>query len=285
MYKNLEVFSSENLLVGECPTWDEKKKLLYNVDIRGKCYYVTDYASGKKEKISVPQMLGCMALCEDGDLILSMEDGVYFRSAEGKLSFAHRPCDIKGLRFNDGKVGPDGAYYVGTADEHGAGAFYRLSNGVLTELFDGCGCSNGLDWSSDNKKLYYCDSRKQKIEVFDFSVKEHNLSNRRTILDIPERDGSADGMTIDAKGNLWVAVWGGWCVLNVEAETGRILKKIELPVEQVSSCCFAGDDMRDLIITTAAVRTSLDKQPHAGNTFRYRTDVPGVHINRYQKLK
>ncbi len=283
MYEKLEVFDSRHMIVGECPTWDEKSKVFYNVDIRGKCFYATDYASGVSEKFEVSQMLGCMALCEDGDLILSMEDGIYFRNSCGELSLAHAPCEIKGLRFNDGKVGPDGSYYVGTADDNGKGAFYRLADGTLTELFDGCACSNGLDWSSDSKKLYYCDSRKQKIEVFDFSVEAHDLFNRKSILNIPEADGSADGMTIDAGGNLWVAIWGGWCVLNVEADTGRVLKKIELPVEKVSSCCFAGEDMRDLIITTASVRTSLDEQPQAGNTFVYRSDVPGVYINRYRK--
>ncbi len=283
MFEKLEIFMNENLLVGECPTWDEKKKVFYNVDIRGKCYYATDYTSGRTEKIDVPQLLGCMALCDDGDIILSMEDGIYFRNPHGTITLAHNTCEIKGARFNDGKVGPDGAYYVGTADDNGKGAFYRLSDGVLTELFDGCGCSNGLDWNANSDKLYYCDSRKQKLEVFDFCLNKHNISNRRTVFSIPESEGSLDGMTIDAAGNLWAAVWGGWCVLNINPNTGEVLKKIELPVKQVSSCCFAGEDMKDLLITTAAVRTSLDEEPHAGNIFRYRTDVPGVHINRYKK--
>lgn len=283
MFEKLEIFDSRNMVVGECPTWDENNKLFYNVDIRGKCFYATDYVSGSSKKIEVGQLLGCMALCEDGDIILSMEDGIYFRNLHGDLSLAHNPCEIKGMRFNDGKVGPDGYYYVGTSADNGNGAFYCLAQGNLTELFDGCICSNGLDWSLDSKELYYCDSQKHKIEVFDFSMKEHKLSNRRSILNIPETDGLADGMAIDAAGNLWVAIWGGWCVLNIEAKTGRILKKITLPVEKVSSCCFAGDDMRDLVITTASVKTSLDEQPQAGNIFVYRSDVPGVYINRYKK--
>lgn len=283
MFKHLEVFYGRNCIVGEGPTWDEKNHIYYQVDIRDKCYYKTDYKSGKTERIDVPQQLGCMALCEDGDLILSMQDGIYYRNSEGKLTIAHKPIKIKGRRFNDGKVGPDGCYYVGTTDDYHKGAFYRLSDGVLTELFDNCGCSNGLDWSSDAKYLYYCDSREQKVEVFDFSIESHKVANRRSILDIPESCGSADGMTIDANGNLWTAVWGGWCVLNIEAKTGRILKKIDLPVEKVSSCCFAGEDMRDLIITTASFDTSLQEQPQAGYTFRYRSEVPGCYINRYKK--
>lgn len=283
MFENLELISRTNCIVGEGPMWDERTQKLYFVDIIGSCYYAMDYSTGDKIKVDTPQQLGCMAMCEDGDLILSMQDGIYFRNSKGTLTLAHQPMSIKGRRFNDGKVGPDGCYYVGTTDDYHKGAFYRLSGGILTELFDNCGCSNGLDWSADTKKLYYCDSREQKVECFDFSIETHNVSNRLSILDIPEADGSADGMTIDAAGNLWTAVWGGWCVLNIEPSTGRILKKIELPVEKVSSCAFAGEDMRDLVITTASFKTSLEEQPLAGCTFRIRCDVPGCHINRYKK--
>lgn len=283
MYKNLEIISRENYIVGEGPAWDEINNKLYFVDILGCCYYSMYYASGKIVKTDVPQQLGCMAICEDGDLILSMQDGVYFRSPDGNLSLAHKPVDIKGRRFNDGKVGPDGCYYVGTTDDNHKGAFYRLSNGVLTELFDNCGCSNGLDWTDDTKKLYYCDSREQKVECFDFSMLNHNVSNRTTILEIPEKSGSADGMTIDAAGNLWVAVWGGRCVLNIDPSAGKVIKKIDIPAEKVSSCCFAGEDLKDLIITTASLNTDLTEQPKAGNIFRYRCDIPGLHINRFKK--
>lgn len=283
MFKDIEIFADRNCIVGEGPTYDEINKQLYTVDIRNNCYFVTDYNSGKVQKYDVPQQLGCLALCEDGDVILSMEDGIYFRDAEGKLTLAHKPTEIKGRRFNDGKVGPDGCYYVGTTDNNKKGAFYRLSNGILTEIFGDCGCSNGLDWTKDAKTLYYCDSREQKIESFDFSITQHSLSNRKTIMNIAEDFGSGDGMTIDEKGNLWLAVWGGYCVLNIEPSTGRVLKEIKLPVEKVSSCAFAGDDMKDLIITSAAFETSLDEQPYAGYTFRYRCDVPGCHINRYKK--
>lgn len=283
MYKNLEILSSENWIVGEGPTWDEKTKTMYFVDIIGSCYYTMDYLSGKTDKTPLPQQIGCMALCEDGDLILSMQDGVYFRSPDGSLTLAHESMPIKGRRFNDGKVGPDGCYYVGTTDDNHKGAFYRLSGGALTELFDNCGCSNGLDWTSDTKKMYYCDSREQKIEVFDFSTEDHNLSGRRTITDIPLEWGSGDGMTIDANGNLWTALWGGWGVINIDSSTGKVIKKIDIPVEKVSSCCFGGDDMKDLIITTASLNTDLSEQPKAGYVFKYRCDTPGLYINRYKK--
>lgn len=281
MFESLEVLYDAPLLVGESPLWDELSQKLYFVDIRGRAYYTMEGLSGKCSKTDVPQWLGCMALCRNGDVLLGMEDAVYRRKSDGTLTPAHAPVKIKGDRFNDGKVGPDGCYYVGTAGANYSGAFYRLQNGILTELFDGCGCSNGLDWSADGSQLYYCDSPTQKLERFTFSAADHTVSNRKWIADIDPALGTGDGMAIDAEGNLWVAVWGGYCVLYIEAATGKILKKIPVPVKQVSSCCFAGEDLRDLIITTAAVRTDLTEQPLAGRVFRYRADVAGVPINRY----
>ncbi len=187
----------------------QKKGILYFVDILGKCFYKMDYKTGETVKIDVPQQLGCMALCEDGDLLLSMEDGIYFMDSSNHLTLAHAPIKIKGRRFNDGKVGPDGRYYVGTVDDNGHGAFYCLHHGILEELFDSCICSNGLDWNACGDTLYYTDSQRHQVEKFDFSSAEHNVSNRCPILDIPEEWGVPDGMTIDSQGNLWLAVWGG----------------------------------------------------------------------------
>lgn len=276
-----EIIFEDNLLVGESPVWDCKENKLYFVDIRGQAYYCMDYKSGKYEKYDVPQLIGCLALCDDGNLLISMEDGIYISDGSAEIKPAHKPLKIKGDRFNDGKVGPDGCYYVGTAGDNFSGAFYRLRNGNLEELFDKCGCSNGLDWSDDAKIMYYCDSREQKIEKFSFDGNSHSLSDRQTVCGIPPYIGCGDGMTIDADGNLWVAIWGGSCVYHIEANSGKILDVIDIPAKQVSSCCFAGDNLTELIVTTAAVRTDLKGQPLAGKIFKIDTGVRGVRFNSY----
>lgn len=280
--RKTEIIYDERLLVGESPVWDEKRKELIFVDIRGKCLFRMDWASGRCKKIELGQMVGCTALCENGDMLVSMEDGIYRLLPDGTINLAHTPTKIKGERFNDGKVAPDGYYYVGTTGADFSGAFYRLGDDGLVELFGGCGCSNGLDWSYDGSIMYYCDSRKQKIERFNFDLKSHSLSDRKTVKEISLSDGSGDGMCIDADGKLWVAVWGGSHVERIDPKNGEILEVIELPASQVSSCCFAGDELRDLIITTAAVRIDENKEPLAGRIFCARVEVPGVCFNRYK---
>jgi sugar lactone lactonase YvrE len=60
------------------------------------------------------------------------------------------------------------------------------------------------------------------------------------------------------------------------------VSKIELPVPQVSSCAFVGDDLDYLLITTARENMKeeeLKKYPESGDLFCIKTEVKGVLPN------
>lgn len=268
-------------IVAEGPLWDEKNNILMYLDILGECIFKMDYATGKTEKIDVGQQIGCMALCENGDILLAMQDGIYRMNNKGEKVLAHQPMKIKGRRFNDGKVGPDGCFYLGTTDANGEGAFYRLKNGVLEELFDKCGCSNGLDWSLDGTKMFYCDTPLQKIEVFDFDPENHTLSNRRTFVEIDEKLGCPDGFCMDCEDNVWLGLWDGNAILEVKAD-GTFGEKIEVPARKASCCCFAGEELDDLIITTAS-KGDTEEYPLSGYTFVKKLNIKGKKSFRYKE--
>ena len=217
----MEIWDEEKCIVGEGVLFDSRTDTVWFLDIRGQRLYKSHYPTGAYETIELPQQVGCMALCENGRVLAAMEDGVYWVDT---LEKAHQDIKIKGRRFNDGKVGPDGAFYLGTTDYDGKGAFYRLKDGVLTELFDGCACSNGLDWTADGKQMYYIDTPTQMVELFDFE--NGMLSNRRCFAKIPAEIGKPDGMTLDSRGELWVALWGGHGVLHIDS-TGKLLEKLD----------------------------------------------------------
>ena len=78
------------------------------------------------------------------------------------------------------------------------------------------------------------------------------------------------GMTIDTEGMLWIAHWDGWQVTRWDPGTGSLLASIPLPVARVTSCCFGGERLSDLYITTARTGLSADQlegQPLAGSLF------------------
>jgi len=266
--------------VSEGPLWDDDNNRLYFVDILGECIFKFDYESRNIEKIEVGQQIGCMALCENGDLLLAMQDGIYRMNQKGEKVLAHQPMKIKGRRFNDGKVGPDGCFYVGTTDYNSEGAFYRLKNGVLEELFDGCGCSNGLDWSLDNTKMFYCDTPLQKIEVFDFDVHNNSLSNRRTFVEIEKSLGTPDGFSMDCDDNIWLALWGGNAVIEIK-NNGSFGDRIEVPAIKASCTCFAGENLDDLIITTAS-KDDEETYPMSGYVFVHKCGAKGKKPFKYR---
>lgn len=270
----MKIINHENCIVGEGPLWDPRTGSLWQVDIRGQCLY--RFQGGSVEKILLPQRVGCMALCDDGNILAAMEDGVY---RVDTMECVHQPVKIKGDRFNDGKVGPDGAFYLGTSAADGKGAFYRLKDGILTELFDGCACSNGLDWTADGKTMYYIDTPRQMVEIFDFHAETGTISNRRKFVDIPARWGKPDGMTLDEAGDLWVALWDGGGVLHIDKDTGKVLEKLEIPCKKASCCSFGGEDMQTLFITSAAFE---DPDPQAGKTFYVRLGVKGKNGYYYR---
>jgi len=102
----------------------------------------------------------------------------------------------------------------------------------------------------------------------------------------PEDKGLPDGMAIDARDNLWVALWGAGSVVRIDPVEGKITGRVRLPVSQITSCAFGGPDLRDLYITTAAYQLTpeqLEKEPLAGSLFVQRVDEPGPPLHRFRE--
>jgi len=180
------------------------------------------------------------------------------------------------------KFHPDGYLFLGSMayeNQSNEGAFYRLSKDgkKLQRLFGDVGISNGMDWSTDLTKMYYIDTLTMKVEVFDYYQGE--ISNRRTLVQIKDGMGYPDGMCADANDNIWVAFWLGSAVRCFDGRTGELLEEIKLPVQKVTSCCFAGEKLDQLIITTAVGNPGesmdLNEYPQAGFIFIASTGVTG----------
>ncbi|MFE3195800.1 SMP-30/gluconolactonase/LRE family protein [Nocardia sp. NPDC059240] len=196
------------------------------------------------------------------------------RSGVAEL-FARVPLagDGVGSRLNDAKVDPRGRLLAGTmAEEGGVGgsALYRVDpDGTLSMLRTGVTISNGLGWSPDGRTLYYADSPTRRVDAFDYDLDSGTIGAGRPFAYFA--DGDPDGLTVDAEGNVWVAVWGAGQVRAFDPD-GTLRTTVEVGPSQVSSCTFAGPDLDVLVITTAAEREAA-REPHAGSLF---TCVPGV---------
>ena len=186
--------------------------------------------------------------------------------------------DDPGVRMNEGGADPAGNFWCGSMaydESAGAGALYRLTPDLAaTKVLDGVTISNGLGFSPDGARAYYIDTPTRRVDTFDFH--DGTLSDRRTAVEIVDGPGSPDGLTVDAEGRLWVALFGGSAVHRYSPD-GELLAVVPLPAAQVTACTFGGPDLDRLYVTTS--REGLDdaaraEQPLAGALFT--VDVPGV---------
>ena len=109
---------------------------------------------------------------------------------------------------------------------------------------------NGMEWSPDNKYLYFVASDKRLIYTFKFNSKTGKLSNKKTFIKVPKKRSYPDGICTDADGGVWVAYWNGGCVIR-HFPNGKIDKIINLPIKKPTSLCFGGKKLNTLFITSA----------------------------------
>ena len=281
-----ELLTDAHATIGEGPVWDVVRKQLIWVDIPAGLIHRLDPLTRSGRCQSVGQPVGCVAVrCGDG-LIAALQNGfgVIPEDNSSELTIIEVENGVRANRMNDGKCDCRGRFWAGTmAIDHtpGAGTLYRLEyvegDYRVSAEVSGITVANGLDWSPDNKLMYYIDSPTQRVDVFDFDADSGTLANRRPLIEIPRADGLPDGMTVDAEGCLWVALFYTG-KLRRYAPDGRAVMDVELPVTLVTSCAFGGANLDELYITTARHRlgpAQEQAQQTAGGVFVCRPGVTG----------
>jgi len=277
--------------LGEGAVWDARRQVLYWVDIEAGRLHEFDPATGGNRTFELGQRVGAVVPRARGGVMLAMERG--FASLDlgsGAIRFwadpeAHLPSN----RFNDGKCDPQGRFWAGTISldrQPGAAGLYCLEpDGTVRTMLRGVTNSNGIAWSLDHDTMYYIDTPTLQVTAFDYDPRTGNITRPRPVVTIPPDSGKPDGMTIDAQGMLWIALWDGGCVTRWDPRTGRLLERVAVPARRVTSCAFGGPDLGDLYITTARVgltERELAEQPGAGGLFRVRPGVRGVPAFEFQ---
>jgi sugar lactone lactonase YvrE len=194
---------------------------------------------------------------------------------------------LPGNRFNDGKCDRRGRLLAGTMDNDEVactGTLYRLDPDLSAHVMcTDVHLSNGLGWSPDDRLLYYTDSLRRTIWVYDYDLASGEIDHRRAFATVPEDAGVPDGLCVDAEGCVWSAHWGGWRLTRY-APDGRIELVVPMPVPQPSCPAFGGTDLATLYVTTAAIGMSeqdLAKAPHGGGLLAFEPGVRGLPTNRF----
>lgn len=249
-----KVLDGQKYKLGESPFFTDG--VFSFVDImEGKLYYWKGLDINSKEVFCLGEQMGAAVPTSTGGFILAGTEGIYLYDKD-KIS---KMFDLKGViehyrRCNDAKADPCGRLFVGTSNgkdgyEQG-GNLYRLDNSdTLTIMEANTRISNGMAWNKAKDKFYFSDTLKHQLFVFDYDISTGNISNKKVLCDM--ENSMPDGLCIDDNDNLWVAIWGGKRVECRDGITGELLAKINVDSNNVTSCCFGGDDYDKLLITTS----------------------------------
>ncbi|MEV4894125.1 SMP-30/gluconolactonase/LRE family protein [Nonomuraea sp. NPDC055795] len=288
-----EVVPVPRASLGEGPRWDGHTGTLLWVDIPAGLVHRLDPADGSHEVTEVGRPVGVAVPRTGGGLALAVRDGFAVLRDGGGPRDEHGVRDGRGLevvaavtagerpgnRMNDGACDRTGRFFAGTKaedDTPGAGALYRLDPGGRCErVLEGVSISNGIAWSPDERLLYYVDTPTGRVDVFDYDPASGRMAGRRVFAEIPR--GYPDGITVDAAGHVWVALWEGGAVLRLRPD-GRLDLAVEVPAANVTSCAFGGPGLGELYITTA-----WDGRA-GGELWRCRTPYTGLPANPYRDL-
>ena len=280
---DVETVVDRRSLVGEGAIWDARRQRLLWVDILGHLLFFYDPATGENRGINLLQAVGTVVPRAKGGVVVALHNGFARLDTETErmTPIADPEADLPGNRFNDGKCDPAGRLWAGTMAFDGMrdreqGALYCLdADGTVTRKLGRVSISNGIVWSADARTMYFIDTVKNDVRAFDYDLETGTIANERVTVR-NDGDGHFDGMTIDAEGMVWIALFGGGAVKRYDPETGQHLATIELPVTCVTSCAFGGPDLDQLYVTSASYRLTaaeLAEQPLAGSLFRA---VPGA---------
>lgn len=280
-------------ILGEGPVWDWQRELLFWVDIETKCLFQYCPTTKKKNTWHFNEMIGSAVPTTRGNMLIALASGLSILSLSQNNSTAVGVLENTNanLRYNDGKVGPNGDFWIGSMHRKfkpNTGNLFKVTARYKASIqIPKTTISNGMAWSSDYKTFYFIDSPSFEVKSYNYDSKTSTVSNPRTAFKIPELYGAPDGMCIDKEDMLWIAHWGGSCVRRWNPTTGEVLQKIEVPAPHVTSCCFGGKNLDALYITTATSGMSLEqrkKYPLSGGLFVFNTKVSGTPITYFNEL-
>jgi sugar lactone lactonase YvrE len=281
--------------LGESPVWDDRREKLFFVDAMGPAIHAVSLDGTGLQTWPMPKPVGSIGLTESGRLIASLwhDLAVFDPDTRALTPLAKLTDEPATNRLNDGKVGPDGAFWVGTMDlakpRRPIGSLYRLTaDGRVERKATGYGVSNGLAFSPDGRTMFHSDSfpSAPAIDRWAFDPATGEIADRTRIALLDEKTGLPDGAACDTDGHYWSAgVFGGR--LNRFTSAGALIESHPVPVPAPTMPCFCGPNLRTLVLTSlressGAIKIAPNLQ--SGSLFIARTAVAGTPVGHMRGL-
>ncbi|MDR3535356.1 MAG: SMP-30/gluconolactonase/LRE family protein [Acetobacteraceae bacterium] len=270
--------------VGESPVWDAAHRRVLFADIPGKRVLAYGVDDGTRSGWDLPDVVASFGLARSGRLVVALRDRVVlFDPVSGGLTELTGTMALPATnRLNDGKVGPDGAFWVGGIDlgspRQPTASLYRVTpDGRVETRAAGYAGSNGLAWSPDGRTMYHSDSTASFIEAWDFDPATGDMRAHRVVVKVSAEVGRPDGAAVDADGNYWSAAPSVGHV-NCFSPAGTLLRTVDFPVTGPTMPCFAAGGLFVTSLREGKPAEVLAAQPTLGGLFRMAAPVAGAPV-------
>lgn len=316
IYPAIERVFACDTTVGESPLWDADSGFLHWVDIPSGEVFHGDPRSGRftVKKFAAP--VACLALSnaprqhqhdhhhrlqQQQQLLVASGDNIEYWSRDLEATngeiFSTMPVqnstsDQQALnfrinfRFNDGKAGPDGRFWIGVMDAnlgpqahaYGVARVYGFAKDAPPLMLPTpLQIPNGIAWSPAGDRMVFSDSRQGKVWQVAFDRVEGPVGEPTPWLAWDKPLGMPDGAAMDELGCYWsCGVFGS--AIHRFSPQGVHLESYHLPISQPTMCCFGDADMRTLYVTSMTAKMTREQrqqQPLAGSVLAFRVDTPG----------
>jgi sugar lactone lactonase YvrE len=277
--------------IGESPLYDERTNRLFFIDILNRTVYRLDIASNELKSWTFESEVGSLGLAASGRLVVALRHSVilFDTVTEAKQEICRIEDDqAEKTRLNDGRVGPDGAFWVGSMDDrpekHPIGALCRVDpSGRIDLKVEKVLISNGLAWTADGETMFHADSRGGWLDRWNFDRATGEMHWRTRIATLTDGDGRPDGGSCDTQGFYWSAGVSGGRV-NRFSPDGRIVGSWDVPVAAPTMVCFGKPDFSTLYMTSLRenrTEEALQAKPETGGLHAAKAPVAGFPSWRF----
>ncbi len=287
-----EVFDERRCTLGEGPCASgDRNQVLSWVDVLGKRVYTRNLETGASDEISTDEHVSFAIPRIQGGYVLGLANGPVLLDARerleslpGRAAADHAPDEVP-TRWNDAKVAPNGELWLGSMTYDlipGKSALYLMSRDGrdIKRVLGNLTISNGLGWSPRGDQMFFIDSPKRVVSVFDVTGSE--IDNERTLVELGDLDGMPDGLCVDAEGGIWVGFWEGSAIRRFDGVSGALTEVVRFATPRITSCAFAGSTLSQLFVTSARNESPTDESSEAGMTFVVEPGVSGLAVPAFE---
>lgn len=285
---NIELVLDARATIGESLLWVPPEHALYWADIKEPALHRLIPRTAEQKSWKVSADIGGFALDGHGRALVALRHGLHWLDlVSGDLTMlVPSPFDPKTIRFNECICDRKGRFWVGVMTDPKPGASaddfamlysFTEADGLQAHM-DFTHLTNGMAFNRGETELFLSHSNQRKIYTFAYDREAGNIGDRKLFATVGDGDGIPDGAALDENGDYWCAIHGG-SRLNRYRPDGTLAERIALPVSQPTMCCFGGENLDELYISSARQDLSpeqLEKEPHAGGIFRIKPGVKGL---------